>query len=162
MASAFTRVFVKLCDFVTFKGFSRQIPREQVLLRKSETPRKSPEKRTFLSLAFYNAPSLHSVDHLPGGKNLSLSNPNLTLSWCCYHCDMNHGMCFLIGQSNRKGLRFNCLWFKRNQICIEGSCADGHLHRQFDPPFPTNSSFIIPKTAFSVSPACKKKQQPLD
>ena len=29
--------------------------------RKSKTPRKSPEKGTFLSLAFYNAPSLHTV-----------------------------------------------------------------------------------------------------
>ena len=28
---------------------------------KSKTPRKSPEKWTFLSLAFYNAPSLHTV-----------------------------------------------------------------------------------------------------
>ena len=30
--------------------------------RKSKTPRKSPEKWTFLSLAFYNAPSLHTVE----------------------------------------------------------------------------------------------------
>ena len=30
-------------------------PREQALLRKSKTSRKSPEKRIFLSLAFYNA-----------------------------------------------------------------------------------------------------------
>ena len=29
--------------------------------RKAKTPRKSPEKWTFLSLAFYNAPSLHTV-----------------------------------------------------------------------------------------------------
>ena len=31
-------------------------------LRKSKLPRKSPEKRTLLSLAFYNAPSLPTVD----------------------------------------------------------------------------------------------------
>ena len=31
-------------------------------LRKSKTPRRSPEKWTFLSLAFYNAPSLHIVN----------------------------------------------------------------------------------------------------
>ena len=35
------------------------IPREQALLRKSKTSRKSPEKWTFLSLAFYNAPRKH-------------------------------------------------------------------------------------------------------
>ena len=35
-----------------------------MILRKSKTPRKSPEKWTFLSLAFYNAPSLQTVDHL--------------------------------------------------------------------------------------------------
>ena len=32
-----------------------------MILRKSKTPRKSPEKCNFLSLAFYNAPSLHTV-----------------------------------------------------------------------------------------------------
>ena len=37
------------------------IPREQAILRKSKAPRKSPEKWTFLSLAFYNAPSLPTV-----------------------------------------------------------------------------------------------------
>ena len=37
------------------------ILREQVPLRKSRTPRKSPERQTFLSLAFYNAPGLHTV-----------------------------------------------------------------------------------------------------
>ena len=31
-------------------------------MRKSKTSRKSPEKWTFLSLAFYNAPSLHTVN----------------------------------------------------------------------------------------------------
>ena len=35
---------------------------EQAILRKSKAPRKSPEKWTFLSLAFYNAPSLHTVN----------------------------------------------------------------------------------------------------
>ena len=34
-----------------------------MLLKKTKTPRKSPEKRTFLSLAFYNAPSLHTNYH---------------------------------------------------------------------------------------------------
>ena len=38
------------------------IPREWALLRKSKTPRKLPDKWTFLSLAFYNAPSLHTVN----------------------------------------------------------------------------------------------------
>ena len=55
-------VFVKIGDFIKFKGFSCGIPREQAILRKSKTPRRSPEKWTFLSLAFYNAPSLHTVE----------------------------------------------------------------------------------------------------
>ena len=60
--------FVKIGDFIQFKGFSCGISAEQVLLRKSKTPGKSPEKWAFLSLAFYNAPSLHTV------------NPNFALS----------------------------------------------------------------------------------
>ena len=57
-------VFVKIGDSIKFKTFSCGIPREQAILRKSKTPRKSPEKLTFLSLAFYNAPSLDSVEAL--------------------------------------------------------------------------------------------------
>ena len=58
-------MFVKIRDFIKFEGFSCGIPREQAILRKSKTPRKSPEKWTFLSLAFYNAPSLHTAnEHL--------------------------------------------------------------------------------------------------
>ena len=53
---------VKIGDFIKFEGFSCGICREQAILRKSKTPRNSPEKWTFLSLAFYNAPSLHTVD----------------------------------------------------------------------------------------------------
>ena len=34
-----------------------EISREQARLRNSNNPRKPPEKSTFLSLAFYNAPS---------------------------------------------------------------------------------------------------------
>ena len=55
-------VFVKIGDFVLCERFSSGIFREQALLRKSKTPRKSPEKWTSLSLAFYNALSLQSVD----------------------------------------------------------------------------------------------------
>ena len=57
--------FVKIRDFIKFKGFLVEIPREQAILRKSKTPRKSPEKWTFLSLAFYNAPSLRTVKSSP-------------------------------------------------------------------------------------------------
>ena len=39
-----------------------EFSREQALLRKSKTPRKLLEKWTLLSLAFYNAPSLHTVE----------------------------------------------------------------------------------------------------
>ena len=54
--------FVKSGDFIKFKGFSCGIPGEQAILRKSKAPRKSPEKWTFLSLAFFNAPSLRTVN----------------------------------------------------------------------------------------------------
>ena len=59
----FTRgVCVKIGDFIlNLKVFFSGIPREQAILRKSKAPRKSPEKWTFLSLAFHNAPSLHTV-----------------------------------------------------------------------------------------------------
>ena len=67
--SGFTRgVCVKIGDFIKFKGFSCGIPREQAILRKSKAPRKSPEKWTFLSLAFYNAPSLDTVEFLKEAK----------------------------------------------------------------------------------------------
>ena len=55
-------MFVKIRDFIRFKGFPVEIPGEQAILRKSKVPRKSPDKWTFLSLAFYNAPSLDTVD----------------------------------------------------------------------------------------------------
>ena len=41
------------------------MPIEQAILRKSKTPQKSPGEWTFLSLAFHNAPSLHTVNKLP-------------------------------------------------------------------------------------------------
>ena len=44
-------MFVKIGDFRKFKGFLVKFPQE-----------KGSEKWTFLSLAFYNAPSLHTVD----------------------------------------------------------------------------------------------------
>ena len=66
-------VFLKSVILLNLK-VSCGIPREQVLLRKSETPRKSPAKWTFLSLSFYDAPSLHTVEKgsctsFFGGKN---------------------------------------------------------------------------------------------
>ena len=50
-------MFVKIGVFIKLKGYRAGIPRELALLRKSKTPRKSPEKRTSLSLACDNAPS---------------------------------------------------------------------------------------------------------
>ena len=56
-------MLVKIGDFIKFKRFFLwNFLEKQAILRKSQTPRKSPEKGTFLSLAFYNAPSLHTVD----------------------------------------------------------------------------------------------------
>ena len=55
-------MFVKIGDSIKFKGFSCGIPREEAILRKSKTRRKSPEKWIFLSLAFYNAPSSDTVE----------------------------------------------------------------------------------------------------
>ena len=59
--SGFTRGVVKIGDFIKFEGLLLEFLGEKALLKKSKKPRKSPEKRTFLSLAFYNAPSLHTV-----------------------------------------------------------------------------------------------------
>ena len=62
--SEFTRGVCKNRGFhVKFEGFLVEF-REQVILRKSKAPRKSPEKWTFLSLPFYNARSLHTVDFI--------------------------------------------------------------------------------------------------
>ena len=56
-------VLVKIRGFIlNLKVFSSGIPTEQAILRKSKTPRKSPEKWTFLGLAFYNAPSLRTAN----------------------------------------------------------------------------------------------------
>ena len=75
-------MFVKIGDFTKFKGFSCGIPREQAILRKSKTPRKSPDKWTFLSLAFYNAPSLHTVDRRRfGRKKICRNVPQQTSTW---------------------------------------------------------------------------------
>ena len=60
--SGFARAFAKIGDFFeNYRRSSSGFPREQALLRKNQgVPRKSPEKWTFLSLAFYNAPLLHT------------------------------------------------------------------------------------------------------
>ena len=55
-------MFVKIGDFIKFKGSLVEFLESRAILRRSKAPRKSPEKWTFLSLAFYNAPSLHTVD----------------------------------------------------------------------------------------------------
>ena len=47
--------------FIIFKGFLVEFL-EKRRSWENQSPRKSPEKWTFLSLAFYNAPSLHTVD----------------------------------------------------------------------------------------------------
>ena len=62
-------VFVKSGILLNLKVFL-WIPGEQAILRKSKTPRKSPEKWTFLSLAFYNAPSLDTDDEIHDKGNL--------------------------------------------------------------------------------------------
>ena len=48
------------CAF--FASNSRFMRLFQALLTKVENPRKLPEKRIFLSLAFYNAPNLRTVE----------------------------------------------------------------------------------------------------
>ena len=67
---------------------TRCIPSEQAPQRKSKTPRKSPEKWTFLSPVFYNAPSLHIVDSTPFLVPGMLKNFNL----CC-GCRGNFATC---------------------------------------------------------------------
>ena len=67
----FYRIGEKRLSSVRTRGIvlSCGIFREQALLRKSKTSRKSPQKWTFLSLAFYNAPSLHTVEKSMLNKN---------------------------------------------------------------------------------------------
>ena len=60
-------VFVKIRDFIKFKGFLVELQSRRSW-ENQKTHRKSPEKWIFLSLAFYNAPSLDTVDYCPGGR----------------------------------------------------------------------------------------------
>ena len=55
-------VFVKIGHFIKFKGFLVEFLESRRSWENQKPPRKSPEKWTFLSLAFYNAPSLHTVE----------------------------------------------------------------------------------------------------
>ena len=52
-------MFVKIGDFVQFNGLLVEFL-EKRRREKINAPRKSPEKGTFLSLPFCNAPSLHA------------------------------------------------------------------------------------------------------
>ena len=61
--SGFTRGVSKIRGFIKFKGSLVEV----LEMRKSKNPEKSPEKSAFLSLAFYNAPSLDTVDNPPSG-----------------------------------------------------------------------------------------------
>ena len=60
-------VFVKSGNFIRFKGSGITIPREQRAgaPEKPKTPRNSPEKWTFLSLAFTMHPVVHTVEGGP-------------------------------------------------------------------------------------------------
>ena len=61
--SGFTRgVWKKKGIFIKIERFSSGVLKEQPLLRNSKAPRKSQETWTFQSLAFYNAPSLHTIE----------------------------------------------------------------------------------------------------
>ena len=65
-------------------------------LRKSRTSRKSPEKWTFLSLAFYNAPSLHTVDLMQ--KYPGLYGTDGQILWKkLKHQGNRFGLCFKMG-----------------------------------------------------------------
>ena len=59
-------MFVKIGDFIKFKGFLVEFLQTQNR-RSSENqkPQKIAKERTFLSLAFYNASGLHTVDSFP-------------------------------------------------------------------------------------------------
>ena len=70
LQSGSLRGICKVGDFYpSISRFSTGNPREQAHLRKSKTPRELPEKWTFLSLAFYNAPNVHTVD--PGKSKVA-------------------------------------------------------------------------------------------
>ena len=61
-------VFVRIGDFIKFKGFLVEFLENRRSSENQNPPENLPEKWTFLSLAFYNAPSLHTVEkRQPGG-----------------------------------------------------------------------------------------------
>ena len=57
----FTRGVCKNRGFIKFKGFLVEFVENRRSSEKSKTPRKSPDKWTFLSLAFCDAPSLDTA-----------------------------------------------------------------------------------------------------
>ena len=54
-------VFVKIGDFIKFKCFLVEFLGQQAILR-NQKPQEIARKVVFLSLAFYNAPSLDTVE----------------------------------------------------------------------------------------------------
>ena len=54
-------MFAKIGGFIKFKGFLVEFLKNRRSWENQKTPKKSPEKWIFLGLAFYNAPSLHTV-----------------------------------------------------------------------------------------------------
>ena len=59
-------MFVNIGDCIKFQGFLVEFLERTGDPEKVKTPRRPPEMWTFLSLAFYNAPSLHTVDSQKG------------------------------------------------------------------------------------------------
>ena len=58
-------MFVKIGDSIKFKDCLVEFLQNRRSSENQTPPEKLPEQRTFLSLAFYNAPSLHTVNSLP-------------------------------------------------------------------------------------------------
>ena len=56
-------VFVKIGDFIKFDGFLVEFL-ENRRSRENQKPPEIARKVTFLSLAFYNAPSLHTAERI--------------------------------------------------------------------------------------------------
>ena len=86
----FTRGVCKNRGFyIKFKGFPCGIPREQAILRKAKSPRKSPEKWSFLSLAF----TMHLVCTLLIERHFGASKIALTKARLLKHDLPVHGGC---------------------------------------------------------------------
>ena len=120
--SGFTRGVCKNRGFYSISSFSWGIPREPATLRKAKTPRESPEKWTFLSLAFYNAPSLHTVTSTSRIVEFPKFNFRI-VAWCLGGClrQVKHRVASSLGVMHES--KTCCCDCSPSQYCAMRNCS---------------------------------------